>query len=67
MNLFVFPAWLSWLMLLAIIWLFFQVGMLQAEVAVKRAGIKNRHELEDAYVKGSIGRDDYERLKGSLR
>lgn len=67
MNLLVFPAWLSWLMLLAIIWLFIQVWMLSQQVMVSRSGIKNRTELENAYVKGMIGPDEYERLKGSMR
>lgn len=67
MNLTLFPAWLSWLMLLAIIWLFIQVQMLQAQVAVAKSGIKNKQELEDAYSKGWIGRDEYERLKGRVK
>ena len=67
MNFNVFPAWLSWLMLLAIILLFIQVWMLQAQVAVARSGFKNRQDLEEAYAKGWVGRDEYERLKGRLR
>ncbi|HYF93741.1 MAG TPA: hypothetical protein VD969_16115 [Symbiobacteriaceae bacterium] len=63
-----FPAWLSWLMLLVVIWLFIQVWVLQARVGVvaSRTRFRNEQELEAAYTKGLVDRDNYERLKGRL-
>ena len=62
----VFPDWLQWLVLLAVIWLWIQVGMLQASLTATKikARFSNRDEVEKAYAKGSINRDEYERLKG---
>jgi uncharacterized membrane protein len=72
------PAWLAWLLIIAIlltlilVWsLCWQVSALRG--ALQRAGmgqsggaIRSRKELEDAYTAGAISRDAYERMKGRL-
>lgn len=64
----VFPDWAQWLLLLLVIWLNIQVGMLQASLAAaRRPQFANRDDLEAAYTKGAINRDEYERLKNRVR
>lgn len=66
MNLPALPTWLQWLLLLAVIWLYIQVNMLQASMGGGQRSFHSRQDLEAAYTKGTISRDEYERLKGRL-
>ncbi|MDF2629848.1 MAG: hypothetical protein K0R39_3679 [Symbiobacteriaceae bacterium] len=61
-----FPNWLQWLLLLAVIWLWIQVSMFQAAQTTRRLKMRfaSRQDLETAYTKGNINRDEYEQLKG---
>lgn len=62
----VFPSWLQWLVLLAVIWLWIQVGMLQTGLTATKIRVRfsNRAEVEQAYSKGTINRDEYEQIIG---
>ncbi|HLN62338.1 MAG TPA: hypothetical protein VK464_12365 [Symbiobacteriaceae bacterium] len=59
-----------WISLVLFVILFIWVGSLSAQVAFLRArgpgSPRNRQELEEQYKAGTIGRDQYERLKAQL-
>lgn len=64
-------VWYPWIVLVLLVYLVFMVSALQAQVAALRgggagAGPRNRQELEEAYKAGTIGRDQYERLKARM-
>lgn len=61
-----FPAWLMWVLLLVVIWLLFMVSMLRGQLQNAQPRFTSRQDLEAAYTKGTISRDDYERYKGRL-
>lgn len=72
------PAWVSWLLLIAILLtLFFtwslvgRLGSLResladAGIGRSRKPARNRKELEELYVKGAVSRDIYDRWKTRL-
>lgn len=73
-----FPAWGFWLMLvavLALVWIMWTmygnlIAMRQELAAAGGKGggpPRTRRELEEAYTKGLINRDMYDRLKGRVQ
>lgn len=65
-----FPGWLGWLLILAVIILWFQVGRLQSIVGDLTSGRpvpRNRQDLEAAYAAGQMNRDDYEKWKDRVK
>jgi|GEM_PF-5742567 len=67
----VFPAWLSWLLVLTVIYLFVQVQMLVGQVRALREtarGVRPRTkaELDDWYRAGKVSRDQYEAWKADF-
>lgn len=79
MTAFPWPAWVSWLMLIAVLLtLIIAWSVLNALAAVRynladagvgraRMPARSRKELEDRYVMGSVDREVYERWKDRLR
>jgi uncharacterized membrane protein len=64
-------VWYPWIMLALLVYVAFMVSSLQARVAALKGGgaatgPRNRQELEEAYKNGTIGRDQYERLKAKM-
>lgn len=72
------PAWFSWILFFSVVLTFIIVWRLAgnmaavrnslAEAGIGRAGkpARNRKELEERYVAGSISRDIYDRWKDRL-
>lgn len=70
------PAWVSWLMLVAVFLTFILVWMMMGSLAAVRRSLadkpgeamfQNREELEKRFAVGAIDRDVYERWKARLR